>query len=342
MKVHIALDAMGGDRGPVEMVSGAFQAVDEFGLEVTLVGDEQRISSALKKIGASDSKIHIVHTTQIIEMDELPFEAVRKKQDSSIVAAFELLNQGKVNAVVSAGNSGAIMASAVTKLGRLKKVSRPGIAGILPTQKNPLVMMDVGANVDCRPQHLFQFGVMASAFSSILLSIDRPRVGLLSIGEEGSKGNSLVKGAIGLFQNSSLNFIGNVEGRDTFLGDVDVIVCDGFVGNVCLKVSEGLAETVLTMLRSEIEKSVAARFGYLLARNAFRRFKKRVDYAEYGGAPLLGLNGTGIVCHGRSNATAIKNAIKMAAEMEKNQVNAHITKLLSVSHGLSAAERGEA
>lgn len=329
--MRIALDAMGGDCGPVEMVSGAVQAIDEFGLQVTLLGDEQQIYSALGKFGCSDSRIQVVHTTQTIEMDESPFEAVRKKQDSSIVAAFNLLKQGKVSAVVSAGNSGATMASAVTRLGRLKNISRPGIAGILPTQKNPLVMMDVGANVDCRPHHLFQFGVMAAAFSSVLFSNDRPRVGLLSIGEEGGKGNSLVKGAHELFQNSNLNFIGNVEGRDTFLGDVDVIVCDGFVGNVCLKVSEGLAETVLTLLRSEIEKSIMARLGYLLARSAFRRFKKRLDYAEYGGAPLLGLNGTGIVCHGRSNATAIKNAIKVAAEMEKNQVNEHIVSLLSGS-----------
>ncbi len=326
--MHIALDVMGGDRGPLELVAGAVQAVRDFSLEVTLLGDEGQIKQALKHHSISDSRLHTVHTSQTISMIEPPFEAVRKKRDASVVVAFELLKKGEVDAVVSAGNSGATMAAAIRKLGRLKQISRPGIASIFPTQKNPLVMMDVGANVDCRPQHLFQFGVMASAFSTVLLGIDKPRIGLLSIGEEGGKGNLLVKNSHELFQKSSLNFIGNVEGRDTFLGDVDVIVCDGFVGNVCLKVSEGLAETVLAMLGEEISKSFSAKMGYLLAKQAFANFKKRVDYAEYGGAPLLGLNGTGIVCHGRSNAKAIKNAIKVAIEMVRNKVNDHIIELL--------------
>lgn len=340
MTVRVALDVMGGDRGPEELVSGAVQAVNDYGLEVTLLGDEGQIKNALSAFKTDVSKIHIVHTSQVISMAESPFEAVRRKKDSSIVMAFDLLKNAKVDAVVSAGNSGATMASAVTMLGRLKKISRPGIASIFPTLKNPLVMMDVGANVDCRPQHLFQFGLMASAFSRVLLGIERPRIGLLSIGEEGGKGNILVKQAHDLFQHSSLNFIGNVEGRDTFQGNVDVIVCDGFVGNVCLKVSEGLAEAVIAMLRNEIGKSLVAKLGYMLAKQAFGRFKKRVDYAEYGGAPLLGLNGTGIVCHGRSNATAIKNAIRVAAETVRNRVNDHITSLLEETEHLDNPGQG--
>jgi len=326
--VHIALDAMGGDRGPEELVSGAVQAVNESDLEVTLLGDESLINKALRNNKGVSNRIHIVHTSQLITMDESPFEAVRRKKDSSIVVAFELLKDDKVEAVVSAGNSGATMASALTMLGRLKKISRPGIASIFPTLKKPNVMMDVGANVDCRPQHLFQFGVMAAAFSKVLFGIENPSIGLLSIGEEGGKGNALVKSAHELFKHSSLNFIGNVEGRETFLGDVDVIVCDGFVGNVCLKLSEGLAEAVLAMLREEISKTWAAKVGYLLAKEAFTNFRKRVDYAEYGGAPLLGLNGTGIICHGRSNATAIKNAVKLAADMVRHKVNDSISALL--------------
>jgi len=319
---------MGGDHGPVELVSGALQAVEELHLDVTLLGDADLIEKQLQAAGKSNSRIRIVHTSQTISMHETPFEAVRKKKDASIVVAFELLKNNKVDAVVSAGNSGATMAAAIRMLGRLKNISRPGIASVFPTLKKPLVMMDVGANVDCRPKHLFQFGVMGSAFSRVLCATERPRIGLLSIGEEGGKGNLLVKSAHDLFQNSTLNFVGNVEGRDIFHGDVDVIVCDGFVGNVCLKVSEGLGEAILTMLKSEMSKSLSARLGYALAKRAFANFRKRVDYAEYGGAPLLGLNGIGIVCHGRSNALAIKNAIKVAAEMVRNKVNDHIIRML--------------
>lgn len=332
MALNIALDAMGGDRGPDELVSGAVQATNESDLEITLLGDEQLIRSALSKCDQQHSaRIHIVHTTQVVSMDESPFEAIRKKRDSSIMKGFALQKKGEVDAVVSAGNSGATMAAAIKFLGRLESISRPGIAGIYPTLKGPVVMMDVGANVDCRPQHLFQFGIMASAFSSVLFDTDQPRIGLLSIGEEGGKGNILVKKTHELFQQSSLNYIGNVEGRDTFRGDVDVIVCDGFVGNVCLKLSEGLAEAVLSMLGTEIKKSFRAKLGYILAKDAFASLKKRVDYAEYGGAPLLGLKGTGIICHGRSNATAIKNAIKVAAVIVSNNVNDRILNLLKTS-----------
>lgn len=328
MAVHIALDAMGGDRGPDELVCGAVLAAADTGLKISLLGDEQLLRGALSAHRYDPSQIQVVHTSQVVAMGESPFDAIRKKRDSSIVRAFELHKQGVVDGVVSAGNSGATMAAAIRFLGRLEKISRPGIAGIFPTLKKPVVMMDVGANVDCRPQHLLQFGVMASAFSQVLFGIETPRIGLLSIGEEGGKGNILVKKSHELLQKSSLNYIGNVEGRDTFQGNVDVIVCDGFVGNVCLKLSEGLAEAVIGMLGGEIKKTFKAKIGYLLAKKAFASFKKRVDYAEYGGAPLLGLKGNGIVCHGRSNALAIKNAIRVAAELVRHRVNDRILELL--------------
>ena len=338
MAVHIALDAMGGDLGPGEMVAGAILAARTTDLEITLLGDESRLRALLREQNCSSPRIHLVHTSQVVDMDESPFDAIRKKKDSSIVRAFTLHREGKVDGVVSAGNSGATMAAAIKLLGRLGEISRPGIAGIFPTLKGPVVMMDVGANVDCRPQHLFQFAIMASAFSQILFGTPQPRVGLLSIGEEGGKGNLLVKKSHELLQQSSLNYIGNVEGRDTFQGDVDVIVCDGFVGNVCLKLSEGLAEAVMGMLREEIVKSAKAKLGYLLAKDAFVAFRKRVDYAEYGGGPLLGLKGNGIVCHGRSNAKAIMNAIRVASEMARNRVNDRILQLLSADRELVGRE----
>ena len=345
--MHIALDAMGGDRGSEELVNGAVLAVCEFGHRVTILGDQNILEIALakqKKYLESCSaqadqlssnflkdKITIVHTTQVVEMNEPPLDALRKKKDSSILVAFQLLKQKKVDAVVSAGNSGATMAAAIKTVGRLKGISRPGIAGIFPTLKSPLVMMDVGANVDCRAKHLFQFGVMATAFSKLLFGLEKPRVGLLSIGEEGGKGNALVKNTHELLLGSNLNYIGNVEGRDTFQGDVDIMVCDGFVGNVCLKLSEGLAEAMVAMLREEFAKNLKSKVGYLLTKKAYANLKKRTDYAEYGGAPLLGFNGTGIICHGRSNSRAIKNAIKIAAELVQNNVNEHILDLLANS-----------
>ncbi len=349
--MRIALDAMGGDRDPDEIVLGAVRAVCKYDHDVVLVGDQKCIEKALtkhvqalsgcevqnQKISVADvrDKISIVHTSQIIDMDESPFEAIRKKKDSSILVAFQQLKDKNADAVVSAGNSGATLAAAVKTLGRLKGISRPGIAGIFPTLKKPLVVMDVGANVDCRAKHLHQFGIMASAFSKVLFDVEAPRVGLLSIGEEGGKGNALVKKTHELLLSSNMNYIGNVEGRDTFLGDVDVMVCDGFVGNVCLKLCEGLADAMVSMLREEFSKTLKSKVGYLLTKKAYANFKKRTDYAEYGGAPLLGFNGTGIICHGRSNSRAIMNAIKVAAELVKNNMNNHICKLLDEEQNLS-------
>jgi len=336
--VQIALDAMAGDHGPEELISGALLATEQADLKVSLVGDEALLNKHLDRLAAnSDSAklITIVHASQVIEMDEHPVDAIRKKKDSSVMVAFDLVRRGEADAIVSAGNSGATMAAGIRKLGRLNGVSRPGIATAFPTQKKPVILMDIGANVDCRPQHLFQFGVMASAYSRIL-DISEPKVGLLSIGEESGKGNSLVKDAYPLLKNSSLNFIGNVEGKDVFQGDVDVIVCDGFVGNVCLKISEGLADAAMQMLKDEIVKSLPAKLGYLLARSAFKAFKKRVDYAEYGGASLLGIDGTGIICHGNSSSQAIKNAIAGASKMVKLNINQDI--LRSLNTGKQAAQ----
>ena len=329
--MRIALDAMGGDRGPELLIEGALAAVEKRAdLEVVLLGPEDLLREQIAQCtGSGDvDRLSIAHASQTVSMHESPVDAVRKKKDSTIMVGFDLVKNGRAEAVVSPGNSGATMAAAIRKLGRLKGVSRPGIASLFPTLKDPVMLMDIGANVDCRPRHLFQFAVMASSCSSLLLKKDRPRVGLLSIGEESGKGNSLVKGTHDLLQQSSLNFIGNVEGRDVYRGNVDVIVCDGFVGNISLKISEGLADAAMQMLKVEIMKSLRAKIGYLFIRKAFAAFRKRVDYAEYGGAPLLGINGVGIICHGASSSVAICNAIGVAADMVENQVNDSITRSL--------------
>lgn len=331
---------MSGDYGPEELIAGALLAVKQTGLSVSLVGDQSLLRKQLDILtpdAKSEKLIKIVHSTQVIEMNEHPVDAIRKKKDASIMVAFDLVRRGEADAAVSAGNSGATLAAATRKLGRLEGISRPGIASIFPTLKKPVVLMDIGANVDCRPQHLFQFGVMAAALSRIH-DVKNPRVGLLSIGEETGKGNNLIKETYPLLEKSSLNFIGNVEGRDVFQGEVDVIVCDGFVGNVCLKVSEGLAEAAMQMLRDEIVKSFRAKIGYLLARHAFKAFKKRVDYAEYGGAPLLGIDGIGIICHGKSSAQAIKNALLEAAKMARGNINQDILDSLAASNNVQNLE----
>jgi phosphate acyltransferase len=331
--VHIALDAMGGDYGPEKLIAGALLTTQQENIQISLVGDEKLLQSHLEKIdpdSAAAENLKIVHASEVVGMDEYPVDAIRRKKDSSIMVAFELARQGLADGVVSAGNSGASLAAALRKLGRIKNVSRPGIASRFPTLKQPVILMDIGANVDCRPLHLFQFGAMASALAR-MNGIDKPRVGLLSIGEETGKGNTLVKETYELLKESSLNFIGNVEGRDVYRGDVDVIICDGFVGNISLKISEGLAEAILYMLKEEIQRSMIAKIGYYLARPAFKKFKKRVDYAEYGGAPLLGINGTGIICHGKSSPQAIKNALLEAVKMVRNNVN------LSIAENIESA-----
>jgi len=324
---------MGGDLGPELPIRGALEALSEKdNLEIVFLGPADEVARQVREVSGSKSslpgRIHIEHAPQVIGMDESPVEAVRRKKDSTIMVGFDLIRQNRADAVISAGNSGATMAAAIRKLGRLKGISRPGIASFFPTLKQPVMVMDIGANVDCRPTHLLQFAIMASSCSRLLHSIHQPRVGLLSIGEEAGKGNILVKEAHDLLRKSSLNFIGNVEGRDVYKGDVDVIICDGFVGNVALKLSEGLAEAAMKMLRAEIMRTLQAKIGYLLIRKAFKRFRQRIDYAEYGGAPLLGINGIGIICHGTSDILAYKNAVFVAADMIENRVNEAISQAL--------------
>ena len=317
---------MGGDLGPEMAIQGALAAVESNpDLRVILVGPAEQLKSQLTELGNGQAdvlqRISVQHASEVVTMHDSPVEAVRKKKEATIVVGFDLVKRGEADAVVSAGNSGATMAAAIRKLGRLPGVARPGIASFFPTVKKPVMLMDIGANVDCRPQHLYQFAVMASSCVRLLQQNPNPRIGLLSNGEEVTKGNGLVKEAHTLLSRSHLNFIGNVEGRDVYRGDVDVVVCDGFVGNISLKISEGLAEAAMLMLKREILKKWRYKLGYLLIRGAFSGFKKQVDYAEYGGAPLLGINGTGIICHGASNAIALRNAIEVAADMVRNQVN---------------------
>jgi glycerol-3-phosphate acyltransferase PlsX len=318
--MKIAVDAMGGDYAPAEIVKGAVDACAQFGLSVVLVGDEALVRRELEKYPASRLPIEIKHASEVIAMDEHPANAVRRKGDSSIVVAASLVSSGDADAVVSAGNTGAAMAVATLKIGRIAGIDRPAIGTLLPTINGKVVMLDAGANVDCSVENLLQFAVMGSEYARLVLKVSNPRVGLLSIGEEPTKGNELTKAANARLRISNLNFIGNVEGKDIFRGIADVVVCDGFAGNIVLKVGEGMAEFVLDCLKQALQSSTIAKLGALLASPALKRAKAKLDYAEYGGAPLLGVNGVCIICHGRSNSRAIANAIKAAADAVENDI----------------------
>lgn len=322
--MKIAIDAMGGDDAPGAIVEGAIVAARECGVEPILVGDETAIRAELSRHNVMGLPITVVHASQRVEMHESPSSVVRKKKDSSIWVATRLVKEGEAVAVVSAGNTGASMAAGLMNLGALSCVERPAIPTPLPTLSGTAILIDVGANVDCKPNHLFQFAIMGRIYAEEIFGIADPRVGLLSIGEEDTKGNELTKEVFKRLKRSKLNFIGNVEGRDVYSGDVDVIVCDGFTGNVALKISEGLSEAVIQFLKQEILASTLGKLGYALLKPSFARFKKKVDYAEYGGAPLLGLNGTSIICHGHSSPEAIKNAIQVAKESYRRGVTRHI------------------
>ncbi len=322
--MKIAIDAMGGDDAPAAIVEGAIIATREYGIEPILVGDETAIHKELSKHNVMGLPITVVHASQRVEMYESASSMIRKKRDSSIWVATRLVKEGAAVAVVSAGNTGASMAAGLFNLGPLSCVERPAIPTPLPTLAGTAILIDVGANVDCKPTHLFQFAIMGQIYAQEIFGIRDPRVGLLSIGEEDSKGNELTKEVFKRLKRSKLNFIGNVEGRDVYSGDVDVIVCDGFTGNVALKISEGLSEAIIQFLKKEILVSPLGKLGYMLLKPSFARFKKKVDYAEYGGAPLLGLNGTSIICHGHSSPDAIKNAIHVAQESYKRGVVRHI------------------
>ncbi len=339
--VTIALDAMGGDHFPRPEVEGALQAVKAFDVKVILVGQKDVVRKELDRhAGWQKLPIEICHASEQITMEDSAGKAVRAKKDSSIRVATRLVREGVAQGVVSAGNTGAVMATAKMVQGMLPGVHRPALASPCPTTAGATaIMLDVGANVDSTAKMLAQFAIMGNAYSRIIFHIARPRVGLLSIGEEEHKGNSLTHEATPLLKSlQHLNFIGNVEGRQIYSGGVDVIVCDGFVGNVALKVSEGVAHLIRQMLKQSLRGSLTRKFGALLAQGAFQELKTRVDYSEYGGAPLLGLNGICVICHGRSNPTAIRNAIRVAKEFAEGKINERIA--TELDGWASAAQAG--
>ena len=336
-KTVIAVDAMGGDLGPSVVVPGAIEAARQTGAKILLVGNEATLDGELNRLSPSGVDLEIVHAPEVAGMDEKPSDILRRKKNASIQVACRLVRDGAAQGVVSAGHSGASVACGMFIMGRIPGVERPALASLLPTEKEPVVLLDVGATVDCKPYNIFQFGLMGDAFARDILNKESPRVGLLSIGEEEGKGNSQVKEAYELFKMAqNLNFSGNIEGRDLFTGEMDVAVCDGFVGNVALKLSEGLGLSLSRVLKRELLNSgFLPKLGSLLAKSAFRRFAKVVDYAEYGGAPLLGLQNISIVCYGRSNAKAICNATRMATLFVEKETNKRLMETICANEELT-------
>jgi phosphate acyltransferase len=328
----IALDAMGGDHAPRAEVEGAILAARELDVRIFLVGVEATVRHELNRHRHRGLPIEIVNATEIITMTDSPSHAFRRKKDSSLHVAAKLVRDGKAEALVTAGNTGAAMTVARFVLGTLPSVDRPALAAAFPNMKDKVtVILDVGANVDSKPLQIEQFAVMGEIYYRTIFGAKRPRVALLSIGEEEMKGNELTREAATLLKQTSLNFAGNVEGRDVFRGNVDVIVCDGFIGNVALKISEGLVEHIAGMLKKAIKSSLTSQLGYALSKSAFDSFRKRTDYSEYGGAPLLGVRGITIIGHGRSNPNAIKNAIRVANELCRSHLNEKIEQELSAA-----------
>jgi len=318
--MKIVLDAMGGDYAPQVTVEGSVLAAQELGLEVVLVGREEAIRQALEKHDTSRLSLPIVHASQVIEMTDKPAQAVKAKKDSSMIVGMDLIKKGEAQAFVSAGNSGGVMVAALFRLGRIKGIQRPALCAILMGREGPLCILDVGANTDCKPLCLLQFAIMGSVYMERVLGIEKPRVGIVSTGEEEGKGSQLVLEAYQLLKRSGLNFIGNVEGKDLFSGLADVVVTDGFTGNVMIKLAEGVADFLGGDIEEEIKRSPLTALGGLLAKPAFRRVKSRLDYSEYGGVPLLGVDGVVIVAHGRSNAKAMKNALRMAKQTVEGEM----------------------
>jgi glycerol-3-phosphate acyltransferase PlsX len=322
--MKIAVDAMGGDFAPQNIVEGAFLASKKYGVKVVLVGDEDKVSKELSKYPTSKLPIFIHHAPHVVAMHDSPSVVLRRMKDTSIKVALDLANEGEVSSVVSAGNSGAAMALAMYILKKLEGIERPAIATIHPTTKGNTVLIDSGGNVDCKPIHLVQFAMMGDAYAKYILGKETPRIGVLSNGEEEGKGNELTREVHHILSETDLNYIGYVEGRDLNNGKVDVIVCDGFVGNVVLKISEGLWETIHAILKWEAQDNIRAKVAYFLMGRAIRRLEKRLDYSEYGGAPLLGINGNCVICHGVSNAKAMMNAILLASNLAENRLNEHV------------------
>jgi phosphate acyltransferase len=311
--LRIAIDAMGGDDGPGTIIDGALVAARHLQIGLLLAGERRLIERELSRHPAAGAlDLEILDTPEHVGMAEQASAALRRKPRASIKLACEAVADGRASALFSAGHTGASVMAAIGTFGRLGGIERPALATIIPTRQEPAVLLDSGAMVECRPQHLVQFAQMGSAYARLAFGRQAPRVGLLSVGEEEGKGNGLTREAHQLLKSAPVNFIGNIEGRDVYAGDTDVIVCDGFTGNVTLKISEGLVEAIESLLHAELQSTFGSQIGYLLSAQAFRRFRKRVDYSEYGGAPLLGINGVCIVGHGRSSAKAVRNAVTMA------------------------------
>lgn len=322
--MKIIVDAMGGDYAPEAVIEGAVAAAKEYNTKVVLVGDERRIQSLLKKAKYLGDKISVYPAQEVIGMDESPASSVRKKRNSSIVVGLDLVKERQGDAFFSAGNTGAVVCAATLGLGLLPGIERPGIAIVTPTLKGISLIVDVGANITPKPIHLLQYGIMAGAYCQNILNKPNPSVGLLNIGEEETKGTEFMKETHELLAQSSLNFIGNIEGKDLFSGKCDIVICDGFVGNIALKVTESVVETMQAFLKRHLLSSYFGKLGLFFLKPSFQRFKKELDYAEYGGAPLLGVNGIVIIGHGRSTIKAIKNAIRVAKEEVEHQVNEKI------------------
>lgn len=333
----IAIDAMGGDHAPQAVIEGALLAAQDFAVELILVGARDAIEQELAKHRGAP-KFDIVAASQVVPMHESPSAALRKK-DSSITVAFEMMRRGEVDAVVSAGNSGAMMAIGMFTMGTLAHVARPAILVVVPSMSSGTVIVDAGANVDCKPRHLVQFGLMGAIYSDRVLGVSQPRVGVLSNGEEDGKGNDLTRAASEQLAATSLNYIGYVEGRDIFNGKVDVVVCDGFTGNIALKSMEGVASFAGEVLKSAFQKNLPSRLGYLLSRKSLSEAYRRLDYASYGGAPLIGLDGVAIIAHGGSNPRAIKNAIRAARDAVNQEMNRHIAEALSDMDGAAGGKK---
>ncbi len=324
--MRIALDAMGGDYAPANTVAGAVMALREYPkiTKIFLTGDEHAVRAELAKNGCTDPRVEIVHTTQVVEMSDAAVEAVRKKKDSSVSRAVDLVKKGEADAIVSAGHTGAAVAATTIKLRTLEGIERPGIASYLPTEKNVCVLIDAGANIDAKPLHLLQYAIMGSVLSSQVLGYKNPEIGLMSIGGEDVKGSEFTKEVFKLLKGSSLNFRGNIEGHDLFEHPVEVVLCDGFTGNVVLKTAEATASAVFRWLKRELKSTPLRIMGAWIARNAFRAIRRKTNYENYGGSPLLGVDGICIIAHGSSSPLAIKNAVRVAVEFIEQQVNPKI------------------
>jgi len=338
--IRIAVDAMGGDHAPHEVVLGVLEAAEQFSsTQLILVGREEAIRQEVSSVRPSlPENLDIVNASEVVTMDDPPLTPLRRKKDSSIRVCANLVAEGRADAFVSAGNTGAAWTSARMVMKMIEGVDRPALAAVLPRLGGHTVMLDVGANVDSKPHHLREFAVMGHFYAQMILGIEHPRVGLLSIGEEAGKGNELTRETYRVLEATGLNFIGNAEGRDVFNGNADVVVCDGFIGNAVLKASEALAEMITKALREELMSTVRGRIGGLISRGAYRNLKKRMDYAEYGGAPLLGVRGGCVICHGRSDARAIRNAIRVARDFVENDTGEKIRQKIRDLHAEEKAE----